>query len=208
MDITNNVSSINEEIKQEGGDYNDKKIDSSSDFDVSSIDIDSIFSENDINNILGGADIDFDAKNFNLSELEKNPSFNKLSSNQKTLVINRILEKLPKGSKQHKPIDTSAGKESYFYCKSCGYYEKIPNKMFIFSKGNEVNDDMCNYRFLNFKHDNTLPYTKKYTCINSNCSTHKNENIKMAVFYRQRGSYNTRYVCSVCNSFWNTFIEK
>ena len=231
MDITNNVSVISGKTKQDGGGSleNDleenledeflpeeisltigggnKKQDSSSDFDISSINGGSeTLSDNDLSGILEGNDIDI--KNFNMTDLEKNPNFNKLSSNQKTLIINRILEKLPKNFKQFKSADVNAEKQSYFYCKSCGYYEKIPNKMFIFSKGNENNDDMYNYRFLNYKHDDTIPRTKKYNCINNKCPTHKNDNVKLAIFYRQKGSYNTRYVCTVCESFWNTFIEK
>ena len=46
------------------------------------------------------------------------------------------------------------------------------------------------------------------TCINDKCSTHKEPQLKNAVFYRQKGSYTTRYICTVCDSFWNTFIEK
>jgi hypothetical protein len=56
--------------------------------------------------------------------------FNKLSNEQKTLVINRILEKTPHKQKQQKSNEHTR-KKSYFYCKSCGYNEKIPNKKFI-----------------------------------------------------------------------------
>ena len=212
MDITNNISDIDTEINQSGGfveNLNDIQYESS-DYDVTLSDSESIggasISENKVNSILNGSDIDFDIKNFNINDLNKNSTFNKLSNNQKTLVINRILEKIPK---QKIPKQTyNVVKESYFYCKSCGYNEKIPDKQFIFSRGDEKKDDIYNYRFTNYIHDNTLPKSKNYNCINDKCPTHINPSLKLATFYRQKGSYNIRYICSICHNFWNTFVEK
>ena len=208
MDITNNIS-IND--NQTGGDNNElvENQYESSDYDVTltdSIGGDASISENNINNILNGNDIELDNKNFNINDLNKNPTFNKLSNNHKTLVINRILEKVAK-LKNVKSKNNTVSKDSYFYCKCCGYNELIPDKMFIFSRGDEKKDDLYNYRFLNYKHDNTLPYTKKYNCINDKCITHKEPEKKLAVFYRQSG-YNIRYICTICDKYWNTFIEK
>jgi len=215
MDITNNISIIESDKNLIGGTnlIGESNLDGvhieSSDYDVSmseSIGGTNI-SDSNVNDILNGSDVELDIKNFNINDLNKNPSFNKLSSNQKTLVINRILEKIPK-NKQHKQTESTNNKDSYFYCKSCGYNEKIPNRQFIFSRGNEKKDDFYNYRFLNYIHDNTLPRSKNYNCINDKCSTHQNPSSKLAVFYRQKGSYNVRYICTICNNFWNTFIEK
>lgn len=210
MDITNNISN-SYEVQQEGG-YNNEVYNlegvhiESSDYDVSiteSIGGANINDEN-ISSILDGSDTDITlSKNFNINELNKNPSFNKLSNEQKTLVINRILEKNPKQI-LNKKTSTST-KESYFYCKSCGYNEKIPNKKFVFSRGNENKSEMYNYNFLNLINDNTIPRTKNYNCINPNCSTHKNPETKLAVFYRHLGTYNIRYICTICNKFWNTY---
>lgn len=204
MDITNNISNSVESQEQEGGDVinNSSEIQiESSDYDVS---ISESISEDNISSILGGFDTDINvSKNFNINELNKNQSFNKLSNEQKTLVINRILEKNPK-QKSNKPTNTST-KESYFYCKSCGYNEKIPNQKFIFSRGNENKNETYNYNFMNFINDYTIPRTKNYNCINQNCSTHKNPETKLAVFYRHPGSYNIRYICKVCNKFWDTY---
>lgn len=208
MDITNSVSTTNE-IQQDGGnDINNLQdvLTESSDYDVSISESvgESNISEDNISTILNGSDTDITlSKNFNINELNKNQSFKKLSNEQKTLVINRILEKNPK----HKTNKQTHGsiKESYFYCKSCGYYEKIPNKKFIFSRGNENKNESYNYNFLNYKNDDTLPRTKNYNCINSNCPSHKNPNSKLAVFYRHSGSYNIRYICTICDKFWDTY---
>jgi len=208
MDITNSISN-NPVLEQEGGNsiYNLTGVQiESSDYDVSMTESvgGANISDDNISSILDGSDTDVSlSKNFNINELNKNSSFNKLSNEQKTLVINRILEKNPK-QKTNKQTHVST-KESYFYCKSCGYNEKIPNKKFIFSRGNENKSEMNNYNFLNLVNDNTIPRTKNYNCINPNCSTHANPETKLAVFYRHQGTYNIRYICKVCNKFWNTY---
>ena len=194
MDITNNISSIDTDKNLVGGNnhnnLNDIQIESS-DYNVTmseSIGGGNI-SDSNVSDILNGSDTDLDVKNFNINDLNKNTTFNKLSNNQKTLVINRILEKIPKN--KTKQADNITNRDSYFYCKSCGYNEIIPPRQFIFSRGDEKNDDFYNYRFRNYIHDNTLPKSKKYNCINDNCPTHDNPSLKLAVFYRQKNSYNT-----------------
>ena len=205
MDITNNISNTNE---QEGGDNEINNMEGvqieSSDYDISESIGGSAISEENISEILDGSNTNIPlSKNFNINNLNKNPSFNKLTNEQKTLVINRILEKNPK-QKITKPTINSI-KESYFYCKSCGYNEKIPNRKFIFSRGNENKNESYNYNYINLINDNTIPRTKNYNCINPNCSTHKNPKTKLAIFYRHNGSYNIRYICKICNKFWDTY---
>lgn len=209
MDITNNISNTTELIEQQGG-YNIEELDGvqveSSEYDVSMSESvgGSSINEDNISSILDGSDIDVKlSKNFDINELNKNSSFNKLTNEQKTLVINRILEKNPK-PRTNKQTHISM-KESYFYCKSCGYYKKIPNKKFIFSRGNENKNEEYNLNFTRLINDPTLPTSKNYNCINPNCTTHKNPNLKSAIFYRHIGSYNIRYICKVCNKFWDTY---
>jgi hypothetical protein len=201
MDITNNISDTTENIQQDNEQLE------SSDYDVSNSEsiggASTSMSDDNITTILDGSDTDVTiSKFFDINELNKYSSFNKLSNEQKTLVINRILEKNPK-QKTTKQIHNL--KESYFYCKSCGYNEKIPNKKFIFSRGNENKNEIYNNNILNFVNDNTLPTTKNYNCINPNCSTHSNPKIKSAVFYRHLNSYNIRYVCKICLKFWDNY---
>lgn len=212
MDITNNISNTLEDIQSWGNNDNivgDTEVESS-DYDVSISESfvggsDNI-SDNDLSNLLDGSDTNISLpKNFNINDLNKNPSFNKLSMEQKTLIVNRILENAPK-QKQTK-TNTQSNKKSYFYCKSCGYNEKIPNKKFIFSRGNENKNEIFNYNFINFVNDNTLPRTKNYNCINSNCPTHSNPEAKIAVFYRHSGSYNIRYICQICNKYWDIYND-
>jgi hypothetical protein len=215
MDITNNVSipninPLDNILNTVGGGKNE---DISSDYDVSS-DVPSkrkkgvMITEEDIINILSGNDLSFELDNFNMNDLNKIPYFNKLNSNEKTLVINRLYEKIPKNQKIPKNNEVFMGKDSYFYCKNCGYNEKIPERMFIFSRtGENSTSDSYDTKFVNFKYDNTLATTKKYNCINKECKTHKEPLLKKAVFYRPGATYAVRYICKVCDYYWNTSSE-
>ena len=226
MDITNNVSSdtnneennlpeennLTKENNQIDKDEENRiKTATSSDYELKisemSLTENSLLSDTLINEVLEGKETNINYKNFDLNDLNKNQIFNKLSNNQKTLVINRILEKVPKTIKINKSTDLN--KESYNYCKTCGYYEKIKNKTSIFTRGNEKKNYSYNLKFLQYKNDYTLPTTKKYNCINDSCKTHTDPKIKYAVFFRDReSSYNVKYICTVCDSYWNTFIER
>jgi hypothetical protein len=232
MDITNNVVIQN---NQSGGKVDKINVDNidnidtdglnntkSSDFDVSS-DVEvtevvvnkrkkggavTVLNENDIIDILNG-NFTKELENYNIKDIIKIPYYNKLTDNQKSLLTTRLYEKLPKNQKINKNIDNGVVKESYFYCKSCGYYEKIPDKTFIFSRSFDKNNNiMLNNNFINYKYDNTLPYSKKYTCENKECATHKNPSIKNAVFYRLSNTYNIRYICTICDHYWNTVDER
>jgi hypothetical protein len=198
MDITNNTSSFTT--------YTGGNIDS--DISLSESDIiskkKSDITETELTTILDKINIDIGKNKFNISELNKNPTFNKLNNNQKTILINKILDNEPKSNKK---IDTSLIKECYLFCKNCGYSEKIPPKMFIFSRGDHNSEDNTNYNFLNYVNDNTLPFTKNYNCINDKCLTHTQIDIKKAVFYRFNNTYNIKYICTICNNHWNTFNE-
>lgn len=215
MDITNNVSIPNNNpiesiLNAVGGGKNE---DVSSDYDVSSVVTSKkkkgvSITEDDIIDILSGKDLTFELDNFNMNDLNKISYFNKLNSNQKTLVINRLYEKIPKNQKIPKNTEAFIGKDSYFYCKNCGYNEKIPEKMFIFSRsGENSTSDSYDTKFVNFKYDNTLPTTKKYNCLNKECKTHKTPSLKKAVFYRFGRTYAVRYICTICNYYWNTSTE-
>ena len=47
-----------------------------------------------------------------------------------------------------------------------------------------------------------LPRTKLYVCRNKNCNTHKNPQLKKAIFFKENN--NLRYICSVCKTYWLT----
>lgn len=152
--------------------------------------------EEDINNILENNEIEYDVIEDNYNEVLTDDYFNSLNDNQKTKIINRLLEKMNKNIKQNKKAITS--KIYYFYCDNCGFYKDIPPKTLIYSNTTTEIDNS----FLNNKYDNTLPKTKNYNCVNAKCKTHKEPKIKEATFYRIHGSYSVRYICHICDSYW------
>ena len=91
----------------------------------------------------------------------------------------------------------------YYFCQKCGFSEKLKPQTLIFSNvtDNSLRNTM-NDNYEHLKYDNTLPRTRNYNCHNKKCETHKNKNIKEAIFYRQYNSYITSYVCTVCNTKW------
>ncbi len=204
MEITKNVSHIEQHGGNEDSDTSNFDVSISSNKKISEI------SNSIIESILNGDILDIEVNETLIADINKLSSFNKLSSNQKTLVINRLYEKIPKNQKVSKLGTGSSNntKQSYFYCKNCGYNEKIPENMFIFSRNNEkITEAIFNPSFLNSKYDPTLPTTKKYNCINEKCKTHAEPIIKKAVFYRHMNTYGLTYICCVCDSYWNTHIE-
>jgi len=75
---------------------------------------------------------------------------------------------------------------AYYYCNNCGKHNNIPNETTICNLKDKIIDkEIITNTYLNLKNDNTLPFTKRYNCINKDCSTHKNPETKKAEFYRQ-----------------------
>jgi hypothetical protein len=159
-----------------------------------------------IQNILDGHIIDPNIlHDFKLDKLAKNSIYNKLSQVDKEYVYNLIAH-TQEHQVEEKGKDVKEILENnivYYFCQKCGYSEKLKPQTLIFSNvtdnslRNIIND---NYEYL--KYDNTLPRTRNYNCHNKKCETHKNKNIKEAIFYRQYNSYITSYVCTVCNTKW------
>ena len=197
MDITSNVSDESSTQILEGG---NSSLDISDSSDYNTISDDTLPNEV-ISDILSGKNITINLTEKLYNNLNKNFFFNKLSNNDKTLVLNRLYEKLPKNSKIFKT--QSSNRPAYFYCKNCGFNFKIKNETFIFSRNKNNDNELFNTNILLNKYDSTLPYTKDYTCINKKCPTHTNSNIKKATFYRKNNTYNIKYICTVCDSFWN-----
>ena len=151
--------------------------------------------EEDINNILKNDEIVFTISQESYDELLENPIFFNLTGNQKTIIMNRLMDKLSKNPK-YKNINKE--KEYYYYCDNCGFNTKIPPKTLIYSnKTTEIDKN-----FINYKYDNTLPKSKNYNCPNDKCKTHLDVSLKEATFYRINNTYNLRYICHSCDTFW------
>ncbi len=179
-----------------------KNINDSSDYNNSiTVSNSETLSDEDVTNILMGKNTTVNITEKIYNNINKNTFFNSLNSNEKTLILNRLYEKLPKNSKIFKSHVT--GKHAYYYCNNCGFNKQIENGTFIFGRNKNSNNKTFDRNIITNKFDTTLPFTRDYNCINDKCTTHKNPEIKKAVFYRINNSHNIRYICSVCDSYWN-----
>lgn len=185
MDISNNLLIINN---------HENNIDSS-DYDVSS-DKNDLLTKKDITDILNNKEKNIFSKIQNINDIKNNMFFENIDEKDQNTIINKYFEYINKNN-------TSNIKNAYMYCSNCGFSEIIKNDTLIFNKNTKITEnDFAPKNYINYKYDYTLPTTKRYNCINNNCETHKNPSIKDAVFFRLEQSYEIKYICSVCNSFW------
>lgn len=139
----------------------------------------------------------------NENDILQSDEFEKLSTDEKSLVIQKMSLYVNKNKKTVYPavnttIDASA---AYFICHNCKYYEKIQSGTLIYSKSNTLFDhiDLNMYKY-NGK-DCILPYDRNYTCPNDKCPTHKDYMLKQQVTKRHKTS-KIIHTCSVCTTSW------
>jgi len=94
-----------------------------------------------------------------------------------------------------------------FTCLNCNYRKPINDTIKLYQINLNPNTQEV-YRSIE---DNKLlamnpiyPRTKDYTCMNVNCITHKDTINKEAVFFREKKSYQTIYLCTICFTSWNS----
>jgi hypothetical protein len=129
---------------------------------------------------------------FTIAQLEENEEYNKLSNEMKDKLKQGLFDK------------TASYGGIIFKCNNCNYKKKIKETIKLY----QLNVDSV-YSVYRSVEDNKLlamnpiyPRTKNYTCKNINCITHKKSDSKEAVFFREKDSYLTNYVCNVCFSSW------
>ena len=128
---------------------------------------------------------------FTLEDLESNKIYIKLEDDEK--------------EKMKALFNTNASIGGImFKCNNCNYKKKINETIRLY----QLNIDSV-YSVYRSMDDNKLlflnpiyPRTRDYNCKNINCISHKDETNKEAVFFREKDSYLTNYVCGVCYSNW------
>ena len=139
-----------------------------------------------------------DGKNFNnykadfsLEDLEANKIYSKLENDEKDK-LQILFNTTP-----------SIG-GIIFKCNNCNYKKRINETIKLY----QLNVDSV-YSVYRSMDDNKLlflnhiyPRTRDYNCKNINCISHKDESKKESVFFREKDSYLTNYVCGVCYSSW------
>jgi hypothetical protein len=91
-----------------------------------------------------------------------------------------------------------------FICNNCNHKKQINETTLLY----QINLEDTSHKIYNIEenklivNDPLLPHTRDYTCKNINCSTYKNNNLKDAVFYKNKNSYKVNYICTVCFFNW------
>lgn len=125
----------------------------------------------------------------NIENIKKNEKFKKLNENLR----NKILDFVNKKSSN-----------IIFNCLNCGYHSEINKTIRLYNldlsvnKENILTQEDCKI----LSNDPILPRTKDYTCKNINCITHKKQDNKEAIFFKDKLTYKLKYVCCVCYSNW------
>lgn len=108
-------------------------------------------------------------------------------------------------TKEKNDINSDNTIVAYHACTTCNYHEPIKNNTLILSKNKDQDTNLyIDFGlFKDYKYSNILPRTKNYLCNNNKCETHKNINIKEAVFFRTNSeSMNTFLMCVICDTVW------
>lgn len=127
---------------------------------------------------------------FSKDEMAKNKKYQKLSEEDK-IKLNQLFEEV-----------VSSGAE--FKCESCNFTKQITETTLLY----QINLENKNVQVKSLEEneliikDPLLPHTRDYTCKNPSCITHKNQDAKDSVFFRDKGSYKLNYICSVCFYNW------
>lgn len=152
-----------------------------------------------VTKVLNNENID-DIKLDDLNELKLSSNFKKLSNKQKDFVYNTLSEKVSKHIKNEVPIQ----RNMYFICKNCGNSESIKEGTMIVSKEKQNTniDNNSNFNVKEYLNMNVLPRTRQYSCPNDKCNSHKDKNVKSALFMRLPDSYKMRYICEACETVW------
>lgn len=140
----------------------------------------------------------------NLEEFLKNPVFRDLSNDEKEEIYNIIQDLLPNEKKKifsekYKKLKTMV--QALFLCKNCSYHEDIKEGTVIFSKTSDKTkasgelEDYSDMLYCSF-----LPHTRRYTCPNSKCESHKDPVKRDAIFFHLSGKYVTIYICTTCTT--------
>ena len=138
---------------------------------------------------------------------QKNLSNYIASFPKKDLLENKHYKKLSEEDKQTIEVifnQTHAFGAIEFKCINCNYRKSINETIKLYQM-NVVSQNKI-YRTID---DNKLlalnpiyPRTRDYSCHNLNCITHKDIANKEAVYFREKESYQTNYLCCICYTCW------
>ena len=145
-----------------------------------------------------------DLKDLNINDVTKSIDYKKLKQDEKEKIYNKIQDLFPKEKKKlsgTKPAEDTDDNLAFFVCSNCGYSVKIDDGTRIFSRtSNDISQSYTTGDYSDMLYSNILPRTRKYTCPNKKCESHKDPTKRQAVFFRKNNSYELVYICSACET--------
>jgi hypothetical protein len=127
---------------------------------------------------------------FTKDELIKNKKYQKLKENDKNKLNVLFEENIISGAE--------------LKCDNCNYIKQIQETTLLYQIIMEDKLEKINSIEENelMAKDPLLPHTHDYICKNINCITHKENNKKNAIFYKDKNSYKVNYICCICYYNW------
>lgn len=128
---------------------------------------------------------------FTKQELSRNKKYQKLSQEEKNK-LNILFEQ-------------NTISNAIFKCKSCNTIQPIVETTILYQSSqvmdelNKINNLEENKLLCN---DPILPHTNDYICKNTDCITHSKQDMKDAIFYKNKINYKPIYICCVCYFSW------
>ena len=109
-------------------------------------------------------------------------------------------------------IDGENANKLIYYCRNCGNEDKtltIENVTVSKTQLNSTNQKFTHIINKYTKMDPTLPRISKILCPNADCDTNKRDT-KREIIYIRYDDVNIKYVylCSTCDTVWNTNEQK
>ena len=145
-----------------------------------------------------------DVASLDIDKITHVPEYKKLSKKAKELVYNTIFDMLPVEKKLMKEADQSQTQNlAFFKCYNCGEMQPISEGTLIYSQNYKQDETVANVEInTDLIHDPTLRRTRRYTCHNKDCVSHKDLSKREAVMFRMGDSYHINYVCTACETGW------
>ena len=127
---------------------------------------------------------------FSKDDLIKHKKYQKLKDNEKNKLNELFDENILSGAE--------------LKCDNCNYIKLITETILLYQINMDDTVSTINTIDENklMTTDPLLPHTNDYICKNLNCITHKNDNLKNAIFYKHKNSYKVNYICCVCYYNW------
>ena len=123
----------------------------------------------------------------NVYDILQSSNYKNLPIDEQEIVFNKLQSILPANKKKQivKKTSSSDSKSIYYTCVDCSYFKELQPKTLIYSETkNKLDTTIPDLSYM--VHNNILPRTTEYTCINDDCSSHKDGGVAVYLRYNNK----------------------